>query len=260
MDGQALPLLNGVNVRKAVANAIDYRTIIRVVFNGHAQSWIGPAPPGFQYYNDSTAGISPYQYDPVQAAESLAAAGYVAHLPNGTVLNSGGKQFPTVPFLYDSDTPTDLSTAEIIQSDLAAIGIQINLQPLPFKEYATVIDSSASTNTTYSMGLGFYSEDYTAAIDYVSYFTQGDYVGSGGYYDSVTYNLTTTAATATSPSQIISALQSITKNMYQNYTDIWLYVPEFMAVTSNSVTGITPNPAGSGMGYFLYYNTIEYTS
>jgi hypothetical protein len=48
--------------------------------------------------------------------------------------------------------------------------------------------------------------------------------------------------------------------MYQNYTDIWLYVPQQMPVHVNSVTGMIPNPAGSAMGYFLYYNTINYTS
>jgi len=33
-----------------------------------------------------------------------------------------------------------------------------------------------------------------------------------------------------------------------------------MAVAANCVKGIIPNPAGSGMGYFLYYNTVSYTS
>ena len=260
MDTQAFPAFNDINVRKAIANAIDYQSIIHLAFNGHAQSWIGPVPPGFPNYNESTAGMTPYQYNPTQAAESLAAAGFVAHLPNGTTLNPGGEQFPTVSFLYSSDTPTDQPTAEIIQSNLGAVGIPITLKALPFKEYSTVIDSSADQNTTYAMGLAFYSEDYTASIDYVSYFTQGYYIGTGGYYDPVTYNMTTVAATSTDPSQIVSAFQNITRNMYQNYTDIWLYVGEFMAVTSNSITGITPSPAGSAMGYFLYYNTVEYTS
>ena len=260
MDTQAFPLFNDTNVRKAIANAIDYQTIIRLVFNGHAQSWIGPVPPGFQYYNESTAGMSPYQYNPIQAAVSLAQAGFVSHLPNGTSLDPGGRPFPKISLLYWSGSPTDQGTAEIISSNLAAVGIPITLKALPFKEYSTLIDSFADQNTTYAMGLAFYSEDYTAAIDYVSYFTQGYYIGTGGYYDPVTYNLTTLAATSTDPSQIISAFQGITKNMYQNYTDIWLYVPEFMAVRASNIAGIYPSPAGSGMGYFLYYNTVRYTS
>jgi peptide/nickel transport system substrate-binding protein len=260
MDTQAFPLFNNLNVRKAIANAIDYQDIIRIVFNGHAQQWIGPVPPGFQYYNESTAGLSPYQYNPVQAAVSLAQAGFASHLPNGTTLNPGGKQFPVVSFLYDSDNPTDDEAAEIISSNLASIGITITLKSLPFREYATLIDSSSGENTTFAVGFGYYSEDYTASIDYVSYFTTTNQIGSSAFVDSQVLNWTTDAATALNSSTIIGAFRNITQNMYQNYTDIWLYVPDMMAVNVNGIGGIIPNPAGSGMGYFLYYNTISYAS
>jgi len=258
LDTAAFPLFNNLDVRKAIANAIDYQDIIRLVFSGHAQQWVGPVPPGFQYYNESTVGLTPYQYNPVEAAISLAQAGFVSHLPNGTTLNSGGKQFPAVPFLYDSDDPTDQGAAEIITSNLGAIGIPITLTSLPFRQYATLIDSSSNENTTFAMGFGYYSEDYTASIDYVSYFTSTNDIGSSAYVDSQVLNLTTQAATALNSSTIIEAFHNISERMYNNYTDIWLYVPEFMAVTANGITGIIPNPAGSGMGYFLYYNTISF--
>jgi peptide/nickel transport system substrate-binding protein len=260
MDTATFPLFNNLDVRKAIAYAIDYQDIIRIVFGGHAQEWVGPVPPGFQYYNESTEGLSPYHYDAVQAAVSLAQAGFVSHLPNGTTLNPGGKQFPTVPFLYDSDDPTDQGAAEIISSNLASVGIPITLTALPFRQYATDIDSSNQTIGVPPMGFGYYSEDYTASIDYVYYFTSTNDIGSSTYVDSQVVNWTTQASTALNSSTIIEAFRNITQRMYQNYTDIWLYVPEFMAVTANGVTGIIPNPAGSGMGYFLYYNTISYTS
>ena len=260
MDVKAFPLFNDLNVRKAIANAIDYQDIIRLVFNGHAQQWVGPVPPGFQYYNESTAGVSPYKYNPVEAAVLLARAGFVSHLPNGTTLNQGGRTFPTIEFLYDSENPTDGPAAEIISSNLGSIGIPITLKSLPFREYSTLIDSPSSQNTTYAMGLGFYSEDYTASIDYVSYFTTGNYIGTGGYADPQVINWTTLAATSMDKSTIISAFQNITQSMYQNCSEIWLYVPEMMAVQVSSITGIIPNPAGSAMGFFLYYNTVRFTS
>ncbi len=260
MDTAAFPLFNNLNVRKAIALAIDYEGIIRVVFGGHAGQWIGPVPPGFQYYNDSTKGLSPYQHDPVQAAVSLARAGFVSRLPNGTTLNSGGKSFPSVQFLFDSDNPTDSETAQIISSNLASVGIPIVLKSLPSREYQALIDSPSSDNTTLAMGLGYYSEDYTASIDYVYYFTNTNQIGSSAYNDSEVINWTTQAATAVNSSTIITAFQHITQSMYQNYTDIWLYVPQQMPVHVNTVTGMIPNPAGSAMGYFLYYNTISYTS
>jgi peptide/nickel transport system substrate-binding protein len=260
MDTQAFPLFNDLNVRKAIANGIDYQDIIRLVFSGHAQEWVGPVPPGFQYYNESTAGLNPYQYNPVEAAVSLANAGFVAHLPNGTTLNPGGKAFPAVEFLYDSENPTDGPTAEIISSNLGSIGIPVTLKSLPFREYSTLIDSPSSQNTTYAMGLGFYSEDYTASVDYVSYFTTGNYIGTGGYVDQKVINWTTAAATTMDGPTMISAFRNITQSMYQNYSEIWLYVPEMMAVQTTGLTGIFPNPAGSAMGYFLYYNTVRYSS
>ena len=260
LDTATFPIFNNLDVRKAIANAIDYQDIIRLVFNGHAQQWVGPVPPGFQYYNEATAELSPYQYNQTQAAISLAQAGFVSHLPNGTTLNPGGRQFPTVPFLYDSDNPTDQGVAEIILSNLGAIGIPITLSALPFRQYATTIDSPSSTNSTFAMGFGYYSEDYTASIDYVSYFTTANQIGTSAYVDSQALNYTYQADAALNGSTIVQAFHNVTQRMYQNYTDIWMYVPEFMAVTANGVTGIIPNPAGSGMGYFLYYNTISYTS
>jgi len=225
MDTTTFPLFNNLDVREAIAYAIDYQDIIRIVFNGHAQQWIGPVPPGFQYYNESTAGLSPYQYNPVQAAVSLAQAGFVSHLPNGTTLNPSGKQFPAVPFLYDSDNPTDQGAAEIIGSNLGSIGIPITLTALPFRQYATDIDSSNQTTGVPPMGFGYYSEDYTASIDYVYYFTSTNEIGSSTYVDSQAVNWTTQAATALNSSAIIEGFHNITQRMYQNYTDIWLYVP-----------------------------------
>ncbi|MGD0395310.1 MAG: ABC transporter substrate-binding protein [Nitrososphaerales archaeon] len=260
MDTAAFPLFNNLDVRKAIALAIDYEDIVHVVFGGHAGQWVGPVPPGFQYYNESTVGLSPYQYDPVQAAVSLARAGFRSYLPNGTTLNSGGKSFPSVKFLFDSDNPTDINTAQIVRSNLAMVGIPIVLTSLPSREYSTLIYSSSTDNTTYAMGLGYYSEDYTASIDYVYFFTSTNQIGSSAYNDSEVVNWTTEAATAIDSSTIAAAFSNITRNMYQNYTDIWLYVPQQMPVHVNSVTGMIPNPAGSAMGYFLYYNTINYTS
>jgi ABC-type transport system substrate-binding protein len=259
MDPQAFAPFSDINVRKAITSAIDYGSIIRLAFGGNARQWVGPVPPTWQFYNESTAGLTPYQHDAIKAAALLAQAGYVSHLPNGTTLNSGGKVFPSVDFLYDSDNPTDAQAAQIVQSNLASVGITIQLKSLPFRQYANVLALKGSTNATYAMGFGYYSEDYTASVDYVSYFTTSDQVGSSAYMDAKAVAWTTQAATSSDRATIISAFQQITQRMYQNSTDIWMYVPELMAVKQNGITGVIPNPAGSGMGYFLYYNTINFT-
>ncbi len=259
MDPIALPAFNDTTVREAISYSIDYKTIISVVFAGHAIQWVGPVPPGFPYYDEATAGLSPYQYDPVRAATLLAQAGFVSRLPNGTAMNAGGKVFPAVNFLYDSDSPTDSQVAQIVKTYLNSVGITVNLSPLPFKAYSTLIYSSSSTDTTYSMGIGFYSEDYTASIDYVYYFTSGNYIGTSAYSDPHAIAWTTNASTSSNNPTVVSDFANITRAMYQSYTDIWLYVPNAMTVNQNGITGMIPNPAGSAATYFLFYNTVNFT-
>jgi peptide/nickel transport system substrate-binding protein len=260
MDPLAFQPFNDALVREAITYGIDYQVIIKNVFAGNAVQWIGPVPPGFQYYNESTAGLSPYQYNATKAAELLAQAGYVAHLPNGKTLNPGGKAFPPVNFLYDSDSPTDFEAAEIILSNLGSIGIPVTLSGLPYKTYSSVIYSPATNSTSYPMGIGFYSEDYTASIDYVYYFTSDNYIGTSDYTNANAIAWTLNASTSFNNATVISSFANITRTMYYNYTDTWLYVSDMMAVNQNGITGMIPNAAGSGAGYFLYYNAINYSS
>jgi peptide/nickel transport system substrate-binding protein len=260
MDPMAFAPFNNTLVREAISNGINYQVIIKTVFASHAIQWVGPVPPGFPYYNESTAGLSPYQYNATKAAELLAQAGYVSHLPDGTTLNPGGSPFPVVNFLYDSDSPTDTQAAEIIASNLGTIGIPVALAPLPYQQYTGVIYSGASNTTSYPMGIGYYSEDYTASIDYVYYFTSDNYIGTSDYSNSTVISWTGNASASFNNAVVISDFRNITSAMYSSYTNVWLYVAEMMTVNQNGVTGMIPNFAGSGAGYFLYYNTVTYSS
>ncbi len=261
MDPYAFPAFQDRRVREAISYAIDYKSIIHSVYNDLATQWIGPVPPGFPYYNESTQGLQPYQFDPTQAASLLAQAGYKSTLPNGTTLNPTGKAFPSVNFLYDADSSPEAQTAQIISSELQTIGVTITLSPLTFKQYANVVTSTGNVNSTaYPFGISYYSEDYTASIDYVSALTTTGQVGFSGFSNSTVAGWTTSAATALDQNTIIQNFQQITRAMYYDYTNIWLYVPYFMATNRSNVAGMIPNPAGSGMGYFMFYNTVHYTS
>ena len=261
MDPYAFAPFQDRRVREAIASAIDYKSIIHSVFNDLATQWVGPVPPGFPYYNESIAGLNPYEFDPAKAAHLLADAGYKSTLPDGTALNVAGKEFPSVNFLYDADESAEGQVAEIISTELHSVGINIVLTPITFKQYSSIITSTADVNSTaYPFGISFYSEDYTASIDYVSYFTQTGQIGASAYSNTTVYDWTTAASTALDENTIIQNLRQITSAMYYDYTDVWLYVPYFMATSRSNVAGMIPNPAGSGVGYFMFYNTVHYTS
>jgi len=261
MDPYAFPPFQDRRVREAISYAIDYKSIIHSVYDDLATQWIGPVPPGFPDYNESTTGLQPYQFDTTKAATLLAQAGYKSTLPNGTSLNSNGKSFPSVNFLYDADDSPQTQSAQIISSELQAIGITITLTPLTFKQYANVLTSTGNVNSTaYPFGISYYSEDYTASIDYVSALTTTGEVGFSGFSNQTVVGWTTSAASALDQNTIIQNFQQITRAMYYDYTNVWLYVPYFMAANGSNITGMIPNPAGSGMGYFMFYNTVHYTS
>jgi ABC-type transport system substrate-binding protein len=204
--------------------------------------------------------LNPYQFNVTKAAELLAQAGYVSYLPSGVKLNPGGKAFPSIDFLYDSDSPTDYEAAQIIEGNLAKIGIPVTLSGLPYSTYTGVIFSPSTSSASYPMGIGFYSEDYTASIDYVYYFTSDNYTGTSNYANASAIAWTVKASTSFNSATVISSFRNITRAMYSSYTDIWLYVADMMTVNQNGITGMIQNPAGSAAGYFLYYNTINYTS
>jgi peptide/nickel transport system substrate-binding protein len=259
MDQEAFAPFQDIRVRQAVAEAIDYQGLIRTVLGGLGVQWIGPVPAGFPYYNDSVKGLNPYQYNPVDSANLLAAAGYVSHLPNGTVLNPKGEVFPAVNFLYNQESTIQSQVAPIMQSELGAIGIQITLSPLAFRQYAAVVSSPATNSTQYPFGLNYYSEDYTASIDYVYALVTTGQVGTSAYADETVMGWATQAATTLDQPAIVGSFQNITQIMYSSYIDVWLFVPYQIAVHQSSVTGMIPNPAGSGAGYFMYYNTVQYS-
>ncbi|MEM0134873.1 MAG: ABC transporter substrate-binding protein [Thermoplasmatales archaeon] len=280
MDQNVAPFngSSGIYVRAAVTYALNYTGLINSVFGGHAVQWIGPIPPGFEYYNRSISSLTaselqylksqgytsnvtsltPYQYNPLAAAEYLHKAGYRAVFPNGTVIPGPNGSLPSINFLYDSSDPSQVIASQIIQQYLGSIGINVTLKPLTNTPYTSWIYGILGNTSDYPMGINFYTEDYSAAIDYVTNLASGDYNGTG-YYNNTVFNWTVNASTSFNNTAVAQNMTYITYTMYTNYTMAWLYVPYLLQVHSTDVTGMIPNTAGSGAGYFMYYNTVEFT-
>lgn len=113
---------DNADVRRAINMAVNKKAIIDAVYQGAGQAAVNPIPPTMWSYNKS---IKDYEYDPAKAKALLAKAGF----PNGfeTTLWALPVQRP-----YN---PNGSQMAEMVQADLAKIGIKARIVKYEWAEY-----------------------------------------------------------------------------------------------------------------------------
>jgi dipeptide transport system substrate-binding protein len=115
------PPFDKVEVRKAIAMAIDRGAILKEVYQGAGQQAKNPIPPTMWSYDDSTVDI---EYNPEKAKEMLKAAG-VENLQTDL-------WWMPVQRPYN---PNAKRMGEMIQADLAKVGITATLVSYEWGEY-----------------------------------------------------------------------------------------------------------------------------
>jgi ABC-type transport system substrate-binding protein len=119
---------DSVLVRRALAHAINKKAIIDSVYNGYAVEAKNPLPPTSWGYNES---VPAYDYSPEKAKALLKEAG----------LASG---FETTLFAMPvprNYMPDGRKAAESIQSDLAKVGIKINIVSYDWATYLKMVSN-----------------------------------------------------------------------------------------------------------------------
>lgn len=108
------PPFDDVRVRQALIHAIDRQAIVNAVYYGHAVLAQSILPnTSWAHFSEPDA----YSYDPAAARELLADAGY----PDGFSMTIWA-----LP-IQRAYNPNARKMAEMMQSDLAAIGVQVNI-------------------------------------------------------------------------------------------------------------------------------------
>lgn len=108
-------------VRQAINMAFDQQNYLKVVFDGTAQAADRPYPPNTWSYDKN---LPRYKHDPAAAKALLAKAGY----PNG---------FSTTIWVRPTGSvlnPNPKAGAELLQADLAKIGIKARIQVIEWGE------------------------------------------------------------------------------------------------------------------------------
>ena len=108
---------NDVRVRQAINYAIDKSAIYNVVYQGTGTIAEAPMSPVVWAYNDE---LPQYEYNIEKAKELLAEAGY----PDGFKMT-----------MTTDESQQRQDTAEMVQSQLAEIGIEVEIRPLERTTY-----------------------------------------------------------------------------------------------------------------------------
>jgi peptide/nickel transport system substrate-binding protein len=110
LDQHYTPFKN-LYVRQALNYAIDRNAIVKLAYQGHAIPGASFMPYKMKFWN---AGLKPYPYDPAKAKQLLAKGGY----PHG---------FNTFLITVSGDVAGQ-AEAVVVKSELAAVGINVNIQ------------------------------------------------------------------------------------------------------------------------------------
>jgi ABC-type transport system substrate-binding protein len=114
---QTIAPFDNLQVRQAIQHAINKQNIADAVFYGNYTLGAGPIAPGVPGYDETLAGA--YPYDPEQATALLEEAG------------AGEISFD----LYNRNNGVWPLIGQLVQADLAAVGITANLLSLPDAEF-----------------------------------------------------------------------------------------------------------------------------
>ncbi|MER5693541.1 ABC transporter substrate-binding protein [Streptomyces mirabilis] len=125
-DG-AESLLNQ-KVRQALFMAIDRKTLVDKVFQGHAVEGEGYIPPRFSTYHWKPSASQELAYDPAKAAQLLDAAGYKKNT-DGKRVEKNGKPIDYRILCHATD-PNDKAVGQYVKEWFGKLGIGVTLNCL----------------------------------------------------------------------------------------------------------------------------------
>jgi len=122
------PILSDINVRKAIAHALDYDTIINSVYLGRGYQIASNVLPAVEWAHDPS--IAPYAYDQELARQLLEEAGWVDSNGDGIREKDGAELKLVLVTNAGNKVREDLGA--LVQDQLGQIGFNIDFQAIDF--------------------------------------------------------------------------------------------------------------------------------
>lgn len=221
------PLLKDIRVRQAIAMAVDKARILQVMNGlGHVANggFFSPLSP---YYQDGLA----YSYNPAKAKSLIAEAG----IPKGATV----KMWSSNRFPYEN-------MGQVIQANLASIGITVEYIPMEYDAFANFTAGSPAGIMLWAWELYYPSGSYIVDSAFT---TSAQKAGCCNYpwYSSQSFDqLTVDAHRSTNPAEVVALYKQMDKIIV---SDEALWVPLIYPIRLDFVSARVRNfQAGVGAG------------
>jgi ABC-type transport system substrate-binding protein len=245
-------------VRQAIVHAINYTDIIQKAFFGQLTPFVGPEYQAWSQFYD--LGKYPqYSYNLTLAKQYLVQAN-VKNMPPLTFNAVSGCQYCT-------------TIAELVQSNLAQIGITVNIEIIPlatwystYGSYSGELQSVAgglTTNLQVEGPIGWYPGSITPAEPWVSFVSNRSLLGNNAIYSNPIVENAVNAFLNSADTNYIQA--QVAKAQTQIYNDApyaWLGIQKLwlgggsQVFLKGTIKSYYLDPLWAGQSDELLFNTI----
>jgi peptide/nickel transport system substrate-binding protein len=210
-------LASSPKLRQAFEEAIDRRTLNRVVFGGRVLPGCTPVSPASPEYSAYDAGIRCTPFNPAGARKLVAASGIAD---------------PTVHLLTSNQSDM-LRLAEFIQAEEAAVGIDVVIDPTD--------NATATTRTfagTYEAYLGSWSGSPDTDRQFFQFLATSGSLNRSGYSNHRLDVILANARRAARPKSLATLYRAAQRIILADRPLIYLYHPIVSAAVAANVTGV----------------------
>lgn len=248
---------NITDVRQAIVHAINYTDIGVTVFHGDYTPFVGPNYPLFpDYYNP--ANLPPYSYNITLAKQ---------YLQESNVTNLG-----TINMTAISSCSYCMETAQIVQSDLAQIGININIEGqlasnyyAPYASYASeAADPQAIAPISY-YGHNMAPSEVTPIDQWAGFVSnESQFENYAIYYNPIVQNAINTFFTSTNTTLLKILITQAQQQVYDDAPYAWLginglpYVDGSYVWQNGVVKSFYLDPVWFGEDTAPIFNTVTF--
>lgn len=240
------PFFKEKKVRQAIAHAANKQEIIDGVLFGLGKEATGPFKPGTWPYNPD---VRRYPHDPAKAKELLAEAGWKASEKDGALVKDGRRFEFTV--LTNAGNESRAKTAAILQQNLAAVGIKMEIRTL---EWAAFINEFVKKRKFDALILGWSITPDPDQYDiWHSSKTGPDELNHVGYANPEVDRLLEEGRRTFDIEGRKKAYFRIQEILAEEQPLVFLYYPDALPAVHKRIRGIVPAPAGISYNFIQWY-------